>query len=72
MEGFAYRVEVTVRDHAIEEVHLLSVPRISVPTIHQEIMERLKGTHSLPVDTISSATASSKVILKAIENALKR
>lgn len=69
---FAYRVEVVVRDHAIEEVRFLSVPRISVPTIHQEIMERLKGARVLPVDTISGATASSKAILKAIENALKR
>jgi len=69
---FSYQVEVTVKDHAITDVKLVAVPRISVPTVHEEIVRRVKEKGSLAVDTVTSATVSSKAILKAIENALKR
>lgn len=69
---FTCEVEVVVNDHAIVDVKLISSSRIAVPAIYQELMARIKNTNTLPVDTISGATASSKAFLKAVENALKQ
>ncbi len=69
---FSYQVEVTVKEQAIADIQLVAVPWISVPSVHEEIIRRVKEKGSLAVDTVTSATASSKAILKAIENALKR
>jgi len=63
------KVRVTVTDHKITEIQLLEHnngqggPAEIIPT---KVME----AQSLDVDAISGATYSSKVILKAIENAL--
>ncbi|NSW76441.1 MAG: FMN-binding protein [Candidatus Atribacteria bacterium] len=69
---FTCEVEVVVKDHAIVDVKLISFSRISVPTLYEELMARVKNTNALPVDTVSGATASSKAFLKAVENALKQ
>lgn len=69
---FTCEVEVVVKDHAIVDVKLISSSRISVPTLYEKLMARVKNTNTLPVDTISGATASSKAFLKAVENALKK
>lgn len=69
---FYYRVEVTIRDHTVADLVFAQVPRISTPEFHQEMVKRVKGARSLPVDTVTGATASSKAVLKAVENALKQ
>jgi len=69
---FAYQVEVVVQNHTIETVTLTQVPRISIPAVHEEMVKRVENAGSLAVDTVASATASSKAILKAVENALQK
>ncbi|MBU0711905.1 FMN-binding protein [bacterium] len=64
-------VKVVVKDHKIESIELLQ---------HENgrggdaeiIPANVVNAQSLQVDTISGATASSKVILEAIEQALKK
>lgn len=69
---FTCEVEVTVKDHAIVDVQLISSSRISIPVVYQELVVRLKKASALPVDAVSGATVSSKAFLKAVENALRR
>jgi len=63
-------VRVTIKDHLIQQIDILKhnngkgEPAESIIT---SVLEK----QSLDVDTISGATSSSKLILKAIENALK-
>lgn len=64
------KVNVTIKDHRIESIELLEHNHGQgdgaeiIPSI---VVEK----QSLQIDTISGATYSSKVILKAIENALQ-
>ncbi|MEW5785861.1 MAG: FMN-binding protein [Bacillota bacterium] len=65
----AVEVKVTVTDHQITGIELLKHNNGqggAAETITGKVVE----AQSLSVDTISGATISSKVILKAIENAL--
>ena len=65
----AAEVSVTVKDHKITDISLLKHKNERgkpAEVIPQKVVE----TQNLKVDTISGATNSSKVILKAIENAL--
>jgi uncharacterized protein with FMN-binding domain len=62
-------VDVTVQDHKIKGIELVKHQNgkgASAEIITKKIIE----AQSLDVDTISGATSSSKVILKAIEKAL--
>ncbi len=62
------KVEVTVKDHRITAIKLDH--RHGQGEAAEVITEHVIEEQSLQVDTISGATSSSKVILKAIENAL--
>ena len=63
-------VDVEVRDNAI--TNIVIVKHFNGRGEKAEIItESVLAKQSLAVDTISGATASSKVILKAIENALE-
>jgi uncharacterized protein with FMN-binding domain len=65
----AVKVKVTVSKHKISEIEILKHNNgQGAPA--EIITERVKAAQSLDVDIISGATYSSKVILKAIENAL--
>ncbi len=61
-------VEMTVRDHRIIEIKLDH--RHGQGEAAEVITDHVIEARSLQVDTISGATSSSKVILKAIEKAL--
>ncbi|SHJ32895.1 Uncharacterized protein, contains FMN-binding domain [Geosporobacter subterraneus DSM 17957] len=62
-------VQVTVKNHRIEKIDLLHHKHDK--GISAEIIpSRVVDAQSLWVDVVSGATSSSKVILKAIENAL--
>jgi len=61
-------VEVTVRDHRITEIKLDH--RHGQGEAAEVITDHVIEAQSLQVDIISGVTSSSKVILKAIENAL--
>lgn len=64
------KVNVQVKNHEIIDVKL--VKHKNERGKRAEIIpERVVKAQSLQVDTVSGATNSSKVILKAIENALK-
>jgi len=63
-------VEVTINDHQITQIEILKHDNGQgkpAEVIIDDVIEK----QSLEVDVISGATYSSKVILKAIENALK-
>jgi uncharacterized protein with FMN-binding domain len=64
------KVAVTVKDHKITNIVLLDHKTEKGKTA-EIIPAKVMEAQSLEVDTISGATNSSKVILKAIENALK-
>lgn len=64
-------VKVTVKDHQITDIQLVrhnNGKGASAEVIPQKIIE----AQSLEVDIVSGATSSSKVILKAVKNALTR
>lgn len=64
------KVSVTVKEHKITDIVLLEHKNErgkSAEVIPQKVIK----VQSLEVDTISGATNSSRVILKAIENALE-
>ncbi len=66
----AAEVKVIVQDHKIVNIDLIKHKNergASAEVIPQKVLE----TQSLQVDAVSGATNSSKVILKAIENALE-
>jgi Uncharacterized protein conserved in bacteria len=65
----AARVRVDVSDHAITDVKLL-YHKNERGKKAEVIVNEIKTAQSLKVDTISGATNSSKVILKAAQNAL--
>lgn len=65
------KVEVQVRDHAIENVRLLE-HRTGKGKPGEGIVEDVKKRQSVEVDAVSGATMSSQTILKAVENALRK
>lgn len=66
----AAEVSVTVKDHKIIDISLLKHKNERGKPA-EVILGKVVEAQSLKVDTISGATNSSKVILKAIENALE-
>lgn len=63
-------VAVTISGHKITEIKLIRHSN-GLGKAAEAIPDEVVKTGSLQVDTVSGATYSSKVILKAIENALK-
>lgn len=64
-------VSVTVSDHKITDIKLLRHKNERGQRA-EVIPQRVLAAQSLEVDAVSGATNSSKVILKAIENALEK
>ena len=62
-------VAVTVGDHAIIDIAILKHQN-GQGTAAETLPSEVVAAQSLEVDTVTGATYSSKVILKAIENAL--
>jgi uncharacterized protein with FMN-binding domain len=62
-------VSVTMKNHSIEDIEILS-HKNGKGKPAEVIVDKVVESQSLSVDTVSGCTASSKVILKAIENAL--
>jgi len=56
---------------SVEKVKILNKSVFSIPRVPDEIISRVLNQQTLGVDAITGATASSKAVLKAIENALK-
>ena len=65
-------VEVKVEDHKIRDINLIRHKYGRDQAKEAEIViEKVLKEQKLDVDTVSGSTSSSKVILEAIENALK-
>ena len=63
------RVQVTVRDHRLESIELLEHENgRGAPA--EAILAQIVEEQNTAVDAVSGATCSSKVIRKAVENAL--
>ena len=63
------RVQVTVRDHRMESIELLEHENgRGAPA--EAILDQMLQNQTTAVDAVSGATCSSKVIRKAVENAL--
>ena len=60
---------MTVRDHRLESIELLEHEN-GKGTPAEVILERMLQHQTTAVDTVSGATCSSKVLRKAVENAL--
>lgn len=67
-----YRVAVTVRDHQITGIELLSGNDPGSTKAFMTEQERVIAAQSPNVDTVSGATVTCKALLKAIENALTK
>ena len=63
------RVQVTVRDHRMESIELLEHEN-GRGTPAEAILDQMVQEQTTAVDAVSGATCSSKVIRKAMENAL--
>lgn len=65
----AAKVSVDVSDHTIKDIHLI-YHKNERGKKAEAILGRVQSAQSLKVDTITGATNSSKVLLKAVQNAL--
>jgi uncharacterized protein with FMN-binding domain len=67
---FSNKVSVTVKDHKITGIELVKDVTFSKPEVTKTVFDSVMEKQDVAVDTISSATTTSKAYLKAIENAL--
>lgn len=65
------KVQVMVKEHAIEEIDLLKHLNGKGQSA-EKILDKMVEKQSVDVDAVSGATCSSKVLRKAVENALAR
>ena len=70
--SFTYEVVVTVKGKTIVEVTAVSNRATPYARYDEGVFDRVLNNQSPAVDTISRATTSSKMLLKAVENALSR
>lgn len=68
---FNYKVEVIIKNNSIGSIKILN-QKSSYLNTNEIIIKRVLEKQSLNVDVVSGATATSKGILKAIENALNK
>jgi uncharacterized protein with FMN-binding domain len=64
-------VDVTVQNHQITKIDIVKHFRSPIGKKGEKVIDSIIERQSLDVDTISGATASSKILLKAVENALQ-
>ena len=70
--GYIYaRVQVTVKSEKIEDISLLE-HRTEKGRPAEVIVDKMVAEQTTKVDAVSGATNSSKVIMKAVENALEK
>ena len=68
--GFTYEVEVTMKEHRIENIEIVKNRDTKHAKKAEGVVKNVLRTQSLAVDCITGATTTSKALLKAIENAL--
>lgn len=65
-----YIVEVSIKDHKIDDIIILLNRKTKYAKKAEEVVERVLEQQKNDVDAITGATTTSKALLKAIENAL--
>jgi uncharacterized protein with FMN-binding domain len=68
--SFTYQVEVTVEDGFISSIKTVKTRESLYARYAEGVFERVMNQQTPGVDTITGATTTSKVLLKAVENAL--
>jgi uncharacterized protein with FMN-binding domain len=67
----ANEVDVTVADGRVTDIEITAAANRPTLTVTDTLFARVIQAQSLKVDTVSSATITSKSFLKSIENALR-
>ncbi|MDZ7332561.1 MAG: FMN-binding protein [candidate division KSB1 bacterium] len=70
--GFTYEVAVAVRDHRIETIDILKNRDTRHARRAEGVVPKVISAQTVNVDVVTGATTTSKALLKAIENALKK
>ncbi|HYE12309.1 MAG TPA: FMN-binding protein [Patescibacteria group bacterium] len=66
------KVEVVVRDHKIADIKVLSSGKSEYAKKAEAVLDKVIEKQTLQVDVVAGATTTSKALLKATENALKK
>jgi uncharacterized protein with FMN-binding domain len=66
------KVEVKVEGHSIKGIEVLSTGENEHAKKAEEVLDKVKKQQTLQVDVVTGATTTSKALLKATENALKK
>lgn len=70
--GFTYEVAVAVKDHRIETIDILKNRDTKHAKQAEGVVPKVLSAQTVNVDVVTGATTTSKALLKAIENALKK
>jgi len=64
-------LDVTVKEHKITDIKIVNHSCSPIGKKAEKITDRIIEGQNLDIDAVSGATASSKSIIKAVENALQ-
>ena len=64
-------LDVTVQNHKVSKIEIVKHTSSPIGKKAEKIIDKIIAAQTLDVDVISGATASSKSIIKAVENALQ-
>ncbi len=67
---FTYEVQTTVKNHKIVEIDILKNKDTRYAKMAEDVTDRIIKAQNPNVDAISGATATSKALMKAVENSL--
>jgi len=65
-------LDVTIQNHKISKIEIVKHICSPIGKKAEKIIDQIIAAQNLDVDVVSGATASSKSIIKAVENALQR
>ena len=65
------KVEVVVESGRVKDIEMVEKQRFHLDRPVEQIISRIIEHQTLPVDVVTGATATSKAIMKSVENALK-
>jgi uncharacterized protein with FMN-binding domain len=69
---FVYRVEVTVRDHAIQSVRVVANRKSAYARFAEGVVPKILAAQNANVEAVTGATTTSRCLLKAMEDALSK
>ncbi len=69
---FTYEVQVTVTDHQIKDIAVTKNRTTKHAKMAENVIKSIVDQKKNDVDAVSGATTTSKALLKAVENALRK